>query len=535
MIVSRNVKIRGTAVLAIVVALIGGCEKTPSQPQERAPFLESLVAFPLDSLEPSVRAQITEALALVNSEPANAEAVGRLGMLFHAYQVHAQAQTCYREAVRLSPGDTRWHFYLGSILALNGAYGDAIKHFEEALASKADEPAILCALAEAKLALGEFDAALSYFSRVTTLAPESVRAWYGAGATLYKLGRFEEAEDRLSRALILWPEHGAARYVLAKVLRRLGRGEDAKVAFMAAEWNREKPLPVSDAYEQALDDLAIGAIKALTRGVARLQAGDAEAAIVLLEESLRINPRLAETQMHLGVAYLKLDRLEQARAHLERAVDMQSGFALAHYNLGLIAHRRGAYKIASEHFRAALETQPNHFDALLGLGIARMRLGRSGEAVVSLRSAARIHPTDPRPYKHLATILKNRGAFREAIAVMREAVTHLPEDAAIANRLAWLLATCPNEECRKPAEALTLARRCCAMTENRVPQAMDTLATALAANHLFDEAVRVAGEAMALARARGRDDLVREIESRLEMFRRGRPYIGEPVPAAADD
>ena len=72
-----------------------------------------------------------------------------------------------------------------------------------------------------------------------------------------------------------------------------------------------------------------------------------------------------------------------------------------------------------------------------------------------------------------------------------------------------------------PVRAVTLAERACKLTNNQVAGYLDTLATAYAAAGRFDDAITTAGKAIDLARSAGQPQVVKEIQSRLQLYRNG--------------
>ena len=87
-----------------------------------------------------------------------------------------------------------------------------------------------------------------------------------------------------------------------------------------------------------------------------------------------------------------------------------------------------------------------------------------------------------------------------------------------------MLATASDESLRDGARAVELARGVNQATGGRVPQVLDALAAALAANGEFEEAVRVAASAVELAAAQGQQALAQEIRARGEGYRQRRPF-----------
>jgi tetratricopeptide (TPR) repeat protein len=180
-------------------------------------------------------------------------------------------------------------------------------------------------------------------------------------------------------------------------------------------------------------------------------------------------------------------------------------------------------------FEMAVAIRPDHYDAHLALGTDLPRAGRLAEAVEHLRRAVTLRPDQARPCKRLAAALSAGAAFDDAAAVLRAGVQRLPGDASIADRLAWLLATCPDTSIRDPDAALQLAEAVCRRTADREPQALATLAAAFASARRYIEAVEVATRARELAAAGGRTQLASEIATQSGAYRAGRAWI-EPAP-----
>ena len=329
----------------------------------------------------------------------------------------------------------------------------------------------------------------------------------------------EAAVEQLEQAVRLAPEYRTARYALGQALRTQGRSEEALEHLRRAERHRAEPPPLDDPLMDAVDALRTGAIDALHRGIDLLHRGRIEPAIILLEESVRIDPKLAEAHAQLGAARLSLGEPGPAEESLRRALDLDPGYVDALYNLGVIAHRRGDYVTAVARFEEVLAIRPHHFDARLGLGTDVTQVGRGSEAVDHLHRALALRPDDPRPYKRLGAALSAGGRYEQAIEALRLGVERLPGDASIADQLALLLATCPREDLRDPTEALLLAEAVCRTTGRAEPRALETLAVAQAALERFGEAAATAEEAIALARRQGKPDIATRIEVRLRRYR----------------
>jgi spermidine synthase len=131
----------------------------------------------------------------------------------------------------------------------------------------------------------------------------------------------------------------------------------------------------------------------------------------------------------------------------------------------------------------------------------------------------------------MAVVATAEGKLAEAVEHNREALRLEPRLRSARNNLAWLLATSPDASLRDPAEALRLAEGL--RNEMREPSAnlLDTLAAAYAAAGRFEEAIRSAEQAMALAEAEGALARAQTFRRRISDYRSREPYI-EEYPSA---
>ena len=125
----------------------------------------------------------------------------------------------------------------------------------------------------------------------------------------------------------------------------------------------------------------------------------------------------------------------------------------------------------------------------------------------------------------LAMLLEDAGEFRQAIVQFRGVLKLQPGHLPTLNRLAWLLATAPDPKLREPVEAERLARQIIASLEGVMPEPLDTLAAALAANGKFPEAIATAQRALKLAETAGRAGVARRLQERLALYRLGKAYV----------
>ena len=113
----------------------------------------------------------------------------------------------------------------------------------------------------------------------------------------------------------------------------------------------------------------------------------------------------------------------------------------------------------------------------------------------------KINPRDVGALWNLGAISFQRGNVSAALAAWREAVRIDPNRVQNLNRLAWVLATAPAGRGRNGAEAVELAERAAQLAGGRQASVLRTLAAAYAAAGRYPDAVKAAGDALALPSA----------------------------------
>jgi len=159
----------------------------------------------------------------------------------------------------------------------------------------------------------------------------------------------------------------------------------------------------------------------------------------------------------------------------------------------------------------------------LDIGRDLVRKGHPKDAEVALKQALKVDNTLVPARLALGEIYLLQKRIADAIRQYRAVLEIAPQQPVSLNNLAWLLATSPNQTIRNPEEAVTFAERLCAGTRYSEPLSLDTLAVALAANGQFERAIQYIGKAIALAKRVGKS--TERMQTRLQLFRAGKPYI----------
>lgn len=244
-----------------------------------------------------------------------------------------------------------------------------------------------------------------------------------------------------------------------------------------------------------------------------------------LEMMLRADPK--NVGLHDQVARLYEDSgdFDRAGDHFGESLQLSPESATAHNNVASILLKQAKPGEAHEHLVTALRLDPNYGDAHFNLGILLVQTGRTAEAIEEFRTAVRVDPNDADAHYLLAHTAGSQGDLQEAIEQYRQAIALKPGWPIPIMELAWVLATSPDDDVRRPGEALSLAQRAAKLVPPPSAIVLDVLAASLAALGDFDQAIAAGQAAVATAVGNRMDEVVvQEIRERLGLYHQHEPY-----------
>jgi tetratricopeptide (TPR) repeat protein len=331
-------------------------------------------------------------------------------------------------------------------------------------------------LGDALLTKGNVDEAIVHYQKALQIDPDYAEAHNNLGDALLRKDSVDEAIAHFQKALQIKPDDAEAHINLGNALIKKGNVDEAIAHYQNA-------LQIKPDFAVAHNNL----------GNALLQKGSVDEAIVQYQKALQIEPDFAEAQNNLGNALLIKGNVDEAIAHYQKALQITPDYAKAHYNLGRALLTKGNVEEAIVHFQRALQIEPDYAKAHYNLGDALLQKGNADEAIAQYQKALQIKPD-----------------FVEAL-----------------NNLARVLATCPQASLRNGNKAVELAEQAERLGGSESPEILDTLAAAYAEAGRFGDAVRSAQKAIELARAAGRQDMVKQLNGKLKLYEAGLPFHQE--------
>lgn len=529
------------------------------------PELPDLAAVPepvLEGFEPAAAQQLRalrlEVEGLVQAgKPESVDAFGVLCELYLGFELSAPAEACLLQEAALRPGVFRWRYYLGMLYARDARLEEALANIEAALALHPDDVPALLRAGDLYLQLEQLERAEGVYRTVLEgsqrEAGQISAARWGLGRIAMSRGDAETAARLFEAALEGQPEGSVVHYYLGLALRSLGDVEGARSELGK---NRQQSVEFLDPLGLRLKRMSGSRQVLFTRGVEALDAGQPQEAVTFFQKLLESDPDDAEGHYNLARAEIELGELAEAERHLRRAVLLWPDFFDAHFNLAVLLGRTGRQEEAAQHLERAVALDPEDLatrvlwarvlaglgqteravaeleevlrldatDADARLALAAIDTGRGDHAGAALQYGhlLELTPDDPRVHLGRARSLLLAGSYGPAVVALDEANRRFPENLALSNLLARLLAACPDPAIRDPERALALAQR---VVDTRLTlEHAETLAMALAAAGRFDEAARWQHRVVSQEEA-STGTVSPQRSQRLELYEAGRPVL----------
>jgi len=358
--------------------------------------------------------------------------------------------------------------------------------------------------------------------------------------TRVQVGYWHDSEKLFRHAIESVPGNYLGYNGLGKALEDMGRKDEAIRA-----WN--EALHLNPDYPEAQYNL----------GTSLLAGGNVEQALPHLQTAVKGTPNNANAHENLGNAYLKLDRLAEATTQFASAAALAPDNAVFMQVLGMVLLKQSKWNEAATMLTEALKRDPKSADANRNLGIARINQGNRPAAIRLFSEAVRLeprnsdirfnlglallednqpaqaaeqfteclqlNPTETRSHYRLAVALSQQHQIKGAIFHYREALRLTPDFPDAMNELARLLACAPEADLREGAEAVRLAEKASAMTNNQQAHMLTTLAAAYAEVGRFQDAIATAQKARDLAASNGQNALASKAGELLVLCHSGRP------------
>jgi tetratricopeptide (TPR) repeat protein len=319
-------------------------------------------------------------------------------------------RTLFEHAARVTRNNPLAATVLGTLLAKEGKFDQAIEHYQTALRYAPGFPEAHFYLGHALDEQGKLDQAIAEYRKALWFKPMQEQAHIFLGTALGKQKKAEEAAAHYRAALKVNPDSAVAHNNLAKLLHSQGRLDDAIAHYSAA-------IECDPTLAQAHNNL----------GILLLQKGRLAEGTAQLREALRLKPDDAETQVNLAQALAQQEQWTEAADLFARTVTPATADPHIHCQYAVALAHLGRTREAMSQYASALLLQQDLPDALDGLSWilatdANPAFRNATEAVRMSQHACELTGRkDPVKLKTLAAAYAEAGRFPDAIATAQAA------------------------------------------------------------------------------------------------------------------
>ena len=209
--------------LGPLTAATGARPAEPPPVQAAGSELEPIPFPNLSAMDANVREQLERARADLGqatgrpgaSPEQQALAYGRMGQMLQTYDLLEASEACYRNALRLAPGDYRWSHYLALGYRAKGDLERAGAQYARVLTLRPTDLAAVLGMARIELEQGRTEEAAKHFQQALKLDPGSAAAMAGLGEIAAAGRDYEKAVERYEEALRRQPQASSLHYRLA--------------------------------------------------------------------------------------------------------------------------------------------------------------------------------------------------------------------------------------------------------------------------------------------------------------------------------
>ena len=473
---------------------IGSEQRIEPFPRPDLSLLDTAADFP-----EAQRDQL-EASAKTGSAGERAEAYGKLGMLYHAYNMYQPAQVCYGNARTLVPEDSRWLHLMGHIYRLMGDNEKARGAFVDAIRLDPQNASAMVVLGEIELIQNKLERAEELFGNAVRLEGDLTAAYIGLGKVAAARGNFQKAIDMYGKALAREPEATVVHYPMAMAWRSLNDQEKARYHL---ELRGETPPILADPLLLEVEMLRNDAEAMRQRGNQAAAEGRYQEALQFYTDALKGNPKDPRVWINVGLCYQETDNSDQAIYAYQKVIEFGKLPALvgnAHLRLGDLLERKG--ESGEEHYKQAVTLMPEDLTAIFRHAETERAAGRFEAALPWYEKAVNGRPDHEaaRLGRVLSLIALQR--WQDAAIALQEDIQAAPAQPAFPHFLARLLAAAPDEKVRNAQQALLLTEKLSAVMQGS--DIMATRAMALAEAGRFQDAVSRQQSAVSFAVEEGR-------------------------------
>lgn len=318
-----------------------------------------------------------EVRTAVKLDPGNASALALLGEILGAQNRLPEAETALRQALALESRHVPAVTNLAKVLLAWGRAGDAHQLVDGFIHSAGQSLALLLLRAQALLAMGDHERAISAYRQAVAAAPGDGSAQIGLAVALADGGQHAAAEATVRQIMTRGLDGAVTRFVLARAL--LGQQQ-----FDQAEAEFRNAIRMRPDYVQAHVNLA---------ETLWMRTGDARAVAAEIDASLQAVPTLTPLRALKAKLLEAAGDSAAALTELDSALAGEEGNAALHIAAAQVAVKCNAAR-AIRHAERAMQLAHDDPLTLGTYGNALLAAGRPSEVEALAARLLSANPDD---------------------------------------------------------------------------------------------------------------------------------------------
>ena len=407
----------------------------------------------LQTASPDLRALLQNADHEARRRPGSAEAIGKLGMAYHANLFVEQAARAYRIAAQLAPGDYQWVYDQAFLEEENGNEEAQLKLLQQTLRLKPDHALALLKMADSLFKLDRLDEAAHYYEMAAKAPGKQalLQSVFGLGRIAARRRNWSEVIEFIAPLPRSYPYLRPPYELLQQAYEALGQADKVAEARQGAAVADMKAVPPpEDPLNEQLTGLCYSSTRLLKQAGLLSRIGRTDRALRVARRAASVDPADPDVRNFIAHTLLtyygdKPEAIEEALTQLGECLRLRpddltplwaftSDFLMSPFGQSKVRTRA-----ALERLDALLRPHANSADAHLSLGLVADAKGESAEAASQYEAALKHDPNDAVAHSKLGQIFDRAGKYREAVGHFQRSVQLKPLDAILRRNFAIAL------------------------------------------------------------------------------------------------